>query len=247
MPNYLERLVGYARSGLYLPGRLTSVSLQYYYYKHGLDFRSLRFPGIISADTQPGGGTTDYAVDIFHKAWRTGQYDCYLRPDTRLPMMYIEDSLRSLIELMEAPGECLTQRTYNIHAMDFTPTELAAAIRRYVPELKLSFTPDSRQDIGKWSGQIKTASCVNPKSYLHFLADTWPFALNDDAARRDWNWAHHYDLDRLCRAMFVKMAQQEAATAHVKKDTLLNAIEAEQTDQAKYLESINDNRSVFAN
>lgn len=76
--------------------------------------------------------------------------------------MYIEDSLRSLIELMEAPEECLTQRTYNIHAMDFTPTELAAAIRQYVPELKLSFTPDSRQDIGKWSAQIKTASCVNP-------------------------------------------------------------------------------------
>ncbi len=123
---------------------------QYYHYKHGLDFRSLRFPGIISADTAPGGGTTDYAVDIFHKAWRSGSYECYLRPDTRLPMMYIDDCLRSLLELMEAPAERLTQRTYNIHAMDFTPAELAAAIRRYVPELKLTYAPDSRQDIGKW-------------------------------------------------------------------------------------------------
>lgn len=129
--------------------RLIVYILQYYHYKHGLDFRSLRFPGIISADTQPGGGTTDYAVDIFHKAWHQGQYECYLRPDTRLPMMYIEDSLRSLVELMEASEQRLTQRTYNIHAMDFTPTELAAAICRYVPGLQLAFVPDSRQEIGK--------------------------------------------------------------------------------------------------
>lgn len=196
---------------------------EYYHYKHGLDFRSLRFPGIISADTAPGGGTTDYAVDIFHKAWRSGSYECYLRPDTRLPMMYIDDCLRSLLELMEAPAERLTQRTYNIHAMDFTPAELAAAIRRYVPELKLTYAPDSRQDI----------------------ADTWPHALNDEAARRDWSWAHHYDIDRLCRVMFMKMAQLEAeASSHVARETLLGAIHQEQTAAA----STEDNRSVlFAN
>lgn len=198
---------------------------EYYHHKHGLDFRSLRFPGIISADTQPGGGTTDYAVDIFHKAWQNGQYECYLRPDTRLPMMYIDDSLRSLIELMEAPERCLTQRTYNIHAMDFTPTELASAIQKYVPSMKLSFTGhDSRQDI----------------------ADTWPFALNDTSARQDWNWNHHFDLDRLCRAMFVKLSQLEPTSTHVNQEILMEAIQMEQMEQNKY-DSLNDDRSILAN
>lgn len=122
---------------------------QYYYHKHNLDFRSLRFPGIISADTQPGGGTTDYAVDIFHQAWTSGTFECFLKPDTRLPMMYIDDCLRSMVEIMEAPEECLAQRTYNIHAMDFTPDELATYIQKYVPSLKMTYKPDSRQDIGK--------------------------------------------------------------------------------------------------
>lgn len=123
--------------------------LQYYHHKYNLDFRSLRFPGIISADTQPGGGTTDYAVDIFHQAWNKGIFESYLKPDTRLPMMYIDDCLRSLVQLMEVPEQCLTQRTYNIHAIDFTPKELASAIKRYVPKLQLSVQTDSRQDIGK--------------------------------------------------------------------------------------------------
>lgn len=114
-----------------------------------MNFRSLRLPGIISADSQPGGGTTDYAVDMFHQAYDNGSYECYLKPDTRLPMMYIDDCLRSIVELMEAPEQCLQQRTYNIHAMDLTPMELATVIRQYVPNFEIRFSIDARQSIGK--------------------------------------------------------------------------------------------------
>ncbi|KAL4235924.1 hypothetical protein ACF0H5_004314 [Mactra antiquata] len=153
---------------------------EYYNQRFGLDFRSLRFPGIISSDTHPGGGTTDYAVAIFHEALRARQYECYLEPDTMLPMMYIDDCLRSIMEFMELPEDRLKMRTYNIQAMSFTPRILAEAVKKYVPDFEMSYKPDSRQAI----------------------ADTWPMKFDDSRARADWNWRHEYDVDRLCQVMF---------------------------------------------
>ncbi|KAG8196682.1 hypothetical protein JTE90_006590 [Oedothorax gibbosus] len=152
---------------------------EYYHYKYGLDFRCLRFPGVISGDTAPGGGTTDYAVVIFHEALRTGRFECYLDQDTQLPMMYIEDCLRSLIELMEAPRESLKLRTYNVAAISFTPRELAEAVRKHVPQLEVVYNPDHRQKI----------------------ADSWPQVFEDKNARKDWGWKHEYGIDELCTAM----------------------------------------------
>ncbi|PSN56252.1 L-threonine 3-dehydrogenase [Blattella germanica] len=123
---------------------------EYYFHRYGLDFRCLRFPGVISSDP-PGGGTTDYAVAIFHDVLRTGHFECYLRPDTRLPMMYIKDCLRALWEYMVTPSENLRRRVYNVTAMSFTPEELSAAISKHVPEIKITYRPDSRQLIGLYS------------------------------------------------------------------------------------------------
>ena len=122
---------------------------QYYHHKFGLDFRSARFPGVISADTAPGGGTTDYAVHIFHEALRTGKYKCYLRPDTRMPMIYLPDCLRATVELLEAPAEKLNMCTYNINAMSFTPEELADQLKKFIPTLRMDYEPDERQAIGE--------------------------------------------------------------------------------------------------
>lgn len=113
-----------------------------------MDFRSARFPGVISADTAPGGGTTDYAVHIFHEALRTGKYKCYLRKDTRMPMIYLPDCLRATVELLEAPTERLSMRTYNISAISFTPEELAAELRKFIPRLEMEYESDERQAIG---------------------------------------------------------------------------------------------------
>lgn len=154
---------------------------QYYHYRYGLDFRCLRYPGIISADSQPGGGTTDYAVQIFHDAIKTGKFKCYLRPDTRLPMMYIDDCLKATLEVMEAPAEALTMRTYNISAMSFTPEELAREVQKYVPELQMTYSVD----------QVRQA-----------IADSWPMNFDDSNARRDWGWKQDYDLPELVTTMF---------------------------------------------
>jgi len=167
-------------------GELTG---EYYHHKFGLDFRCLRFPGVISSDTQPGGGTTDYAVQIFHDAMAGENFECYLKPDTRLPMMYIDDCLRSLLEYLEAPSDLLKRRTYNVTAMSFTPRELVAEVRKHFPELKVAYKPDDRQDI----------------------ADTWPQVFDDSEARRDWGWAHRHDLTDMCQVMFrnLREAQQQ--------------------------------------
>ncbi|KAL5021469.1 hypothetical protein ScPMuIL_000624 [Solemya velum] len=156
---------------------------EYYHAASGLDFRSLRFPGIISADTQPGGGTTDYAVKIFHDALQTGVFNCYLRQDTRLPMMYLADCLRSIVEFMEIPSEQLPMRTYNVGAMSFTPEELVEEVRKYVPHLTTTYSPDGRQAI----------------------ADSWPEVLDDSNARADWKWEPHYDLAATCKTVFEKL------------------------------------------
>lgn len=152
---------------------------EYYHHRFGLDFRSLRYPGVISADTMPGGGTTDYSLMIFHDALTSKLHNCYLRPDTRLPMMYVDDTLRATVDFMEARPDQLTMRTYNVTAMSFTPEELANEVKKYVPELEVIYKPDHRQAI----------------------ADQWPMVFDDTNARSDWGWQHRFDLPLMCETM----------------------------------------------
>ncbi|XP_041421034.1 L-threonine 3-dehydrogenase, mitochondrial isoform X1 [Xenopus laevis] len=153
---------------------------EYYHYRYGLDFRCLRYPGIISADSQPGGGTTDYAVQIFHDAIKTGRFTCNLKPDTRLPMMYIDDCLKATLEVMEAPASSLTMRTYNINAMSFTPEELAEEVQKHMPELEVNYDVDA----------VRQA-----------IADSWPMNFDDSNARKDWGWKHDFDMAELVTTM----------------------------------------------
>lgn len=178
-------------------------------------------------------------MDIFHQAWNNSSYECFLKPDTRLPMMYIDDCLRSMVEIMEAPEECLAQRTYNIHAMDFTPEELTASIKKYVPNLKVTYKPDSRQDIGKHCLSLLLLSLTI--IFFPIPADTWPRALDDTHARRDWNWTHYYDMNRLCEAMFAKLAQIKEPSSFVSQEVLIDATRS--MEQMKY-DSTNDERLV---
>ncbi len=148
----------------------------YYFNKYGVDVRSLRYPGLISYKSSPGGGTTDYAVEIFHDAITEKHYDCYLEPDTYLPMMYMPDAIRATVELMEAPSEKVTVRTsYNISAMSFSPAEIAAEIKQHIPEFTIDYAPDYRQTI----------------------ANSWPQSIDDSVARNDWGWNPEYDLKRM--------------------------------------------------
>jgi nucleoside-diphosphate-sugar epimerase len=140
----------------------------WYHAKHGVDVRSLRYPGLISWKTPPGGGTTDYAVDIFHGALKAGRYTSFLRADTRLPMMSMPDAIRATLALMDAPADALTERgSYNLAGFSFTPAEIAAEIAQHIPGFHLDCVPDFRQAI----------------------ADSWPQAIDDSVARRDWGWA----------------------------------------------------------
>ncbi|XP_046874225.1 L-threonine dehydrogenase 2 isoform X1 [Hypomesus transpacificus] len=162
---------------------------EYLHHKYGLDFRCLRYPGVISATTQPGGGTTDYAVQIFHDAISSGHHECYLRPDTRLPMMHIADCHRATVEFMQAPKSQLSLRTYNIDAMSFTPEEVAQEIRKHLPHLKVTYNPDSiRQTI----------------------ADSWPVRFDDSNARRDWGWKPDYGLEELVIDMIKSIRDKRA-------------------------------------
>ncbi|KAK6021278.1 putative carbamoyl-phosphate synthase, small subunit [Ostertagia ostertagi] len=153
---------------------------QYYHQRYGLDVRSLRYPGLISWKGEPGGGTTDYAVEIYHKALEQGHYTSFLKEGTYLPMMYMDDSIRGTIELMEAGAEKMkTRMAYNISAMSFAPEEVAASIQQHLPDFKIDYKPDFRQDI----------------------ADGWPQSIDDSAARNDWGWQHRFDLDKMTTAM----------------------------------------------
>ncbi|XP_061552553.1 L-threonine dehydrogenase 2 isoform X2 [Phycodurus eques] len=153
---------------------------EYLHHKYELDFRCLRYPGVISFKTLPGGGTTDYAVQIFHDALRKGHHECYLRPDTRLPMMHISDCHRATVEFMQAPECQLSLRTYNIAAMSFTPEEVAQEIRKHLPQFKVTYNPDpARQTI----------------------ADTWPVRFDDSNARKDWGWVPVFGLEDLVSDM----------------------------------------------
>lgn len=153
----------------------------YYHQRWGVDARGLRYPGLISWTAQPGGGTTDYAVEIFHRALADGRYTCFLGADTRLDMMYMPDAVRAAIELMEAAPERLVHRNaFNVTAMQFTPEELAAAIRHHLPEFEIDYQVDP----------VRQA-----------IADSWPRRLDDSAARAEWEWRPEYDLEKMTADM----------------------------------------------
>jgi len=149
---------------------------EWFFKNKGLDVRSLRYPGLIGYKTKPGGGTTDYAVDIFFKALTDKKYECFLKPDTYLPMMYMDDAVKATLDLMEAPAEKIRIRSsYNVTAMSFSPAEIAAEIRKHIPEFVITYKPDFRQAI----------------------ADSWPKSINDSVARIDWGWEPQFDLSEM--------------------------------------------------
>lgn len=162
----------------------------WYHRVHGVDVRSLRYPGLISWKTAPGGGTTDYAVEIFHAALRQGHYTSFLASQTALPMMYMPDAIRATLALMDAPAHRITQRhSYNLAALSFTPAQLAAAIARRVPGFCVQYAPDYRQPI----------------------ADSWPQSIDDSVARTDWGWAPSFDLDAMVEDMLANLRPQAEA------------------------------------
>ncbi len=162
----------------------------YYHHRYGVDVRSLRYPGLISYKSLPGGGTTDYAVEIYHKALKEKQYECFLSEDTYLPMMYMPDAIRATIELMEAPAEKIrTRHSYNISGMSFSPKEIAASIRQHIPDFSISYKPDYRQQI----------------------ADSWPQSINDTNAREDWGWKEEFDLQAMTSDMLENLPKVKPA------------------------------------
>ncbi len=165
---------------------------EYYFLKYGVDVRSIRYPGIISFKSPPGGGTTDYAIAIFHAALRGERYDCFLGPKTTLPMIYMPDAIRATIELMDAPASQIKIRSsYNVAGVSFNPEELAAAITRALPDFKIAYTPDSRQAI----------------------ADSWPRSLDDSKATADWNWKAKIGVEEMVKDMLenIDVSLSEAA------------------------------------
>lgn len=166
---------------------------EYYFSKFNVDVRSIRYPGIISYKSPPGGGTTDYAIAIFHAAQKGEIYPCYLGPDTTLPMIYMPDAIRATIELMEAPADRIRIRSaYNVAGLSFSPRELTQAIRQYVPEFDISYQPDHRQAI----------------------ADSWPHSLDDTCARADWGWHAGIGLQQLVEDMLANIKASSGALHH---------------------------------
>ncbi|MDB2418283.1 NAD-dependent epimerase/dehydratase family protein [Flavobacteriaceae bacterium] len=159
----------------------------YYHEKYGVDVRSLRYPGIISWKTKPGGGTTDYAVDIFFKALEQGSFECFLSEDTCLPMMYMEDAVNATVQIMQVNANQINIRTsYNLSAMNFTPKELASAIHQHLPNFTISYKPDYRQAI----------------------ADSWPDSIDDTKAREDWGWSPNYTLSKMTKDILENLQAQ---------------------------------------
>jgi nucleoside-diphosphate-sugar epimerase len=153
---------------------------EYYHNIFGVDVRSVRYPGLISWSTPPGGGTTDYAVDIYHKALSDRKFECFLSEETRLPMMYMDDAIRATIEIMQAPSENIKIRSsYNLSGVSFTPKEIAAEIKKHIPDFTISYKPDFRQKI----------------------ADSWPGSIDDSSARIDWGWKHNFNMDLMAVEM----------------------------------------------
>ena len=159
----------------------------YYKQRYGLDVRSLRYPGIIGYQSDAGGGTTDYAVEIFHAALKEGQYQCFLGPDATLPMIYMEDAIQATLQLMEAPLENIkTKNSYNLAGMSFSPAEIAREIQQHLPDFQIEYQPDFRQAI----------------------ADSWPASIDDSAARKDWNWQPTYSLSTMVKDMLAHLRQR---------------------------------------
>lgn len=161
--------------------------VEYYWNKHQVDVRGIRYPGLLSYKTEPGGGTTDYAIEIFYEAVKNSKYECFLKPDTTLPMMFIDDAIRATIDLMEAPAENITVRSnYNVGAISFDPQSLAAKIKEHIPDFEITYKPDFRQNI----------------------ADSWPASIDDSVAKKDWGWEHEYDLNKLVEVMLREIANK---------------------------------------
>lgn len=168
----------------------------YFYQRYGIDVRSLRYPGLISYKSQPGGGTTDYAVEIFYDALLQGTYECFLKEDTFLPMMYMPDAIRATIELMEAPAKNISVRTsYNIHGMSFSPSQIGDEIKKHVPGFVIDFKPDYRLPI----------------------AQSWPQSIDDSVGRADWGWKPEFDLATMSEDMILNLKNKLAANQEVIK------------------------------
>lgn len=165
---------------------------EYYFNKFGVDVRSIRYPGLIGWKAAPGGGTTDYAVDIFHQAIQHEKYESFLSENTGLPMMYMLDAIRATIELMEAPAEQVKIRSsYNLAGISFTPKQLASEIKKHIPDFEMTYNPDFRQAI----------------------ADSWPSSINDSYAQKDWGWELKYDLEKMTSDMMINLKEQYKITA----------------------------------
>ena len=160
--------------------------MQYYHDKFGLDTRSLRYPGIISSETLPGGGTTDYAVDMYLKAVKSEPFNCYIKPETPLPFMYMPDAIRAIIALAFAESKTLKRRVYNVHSMRLSPDDILGAIHQHLPEFRCRFEPDFRQQI----------------------AESWPASIDDRFAREEWGWQPEFDLDGMTRDMLHKLSSK---------------------------------------
>ena len=164
---------------------------QYYFNKYGLDVRSLRYPGVIGHQSMPGGGTTDYAVDIFHKAVTEEPFTCFLNESTQLPMIYMEDAINATIQLMEAPrGDISVRTSYNLAGMTFSPAEIAAEIKKHYPGFDITYAPDFRQEI----------------------AASWPEVINDDAARKDWGWQPAFNISSMTADMISHIKEKQLIT-----------------------------------
>ena len=147
---------------------------EYYHHQYGVDVRSIRYPGLISWTTEPGGGTTDYAVDIYHKALEKGKFECFLSEETKLPMMYMDDAIRATVEIMQADSDDIKIRSsYNLAGISFTPAEIAVEIKKHIPNFTITYKPDFRQKI----------------------ANSWPASIDDSSARTDWGWKHKFEMD----------------------------------------------------
>lgn len=161
---------------------------EYYHKQYGVDVRSIRYPGLISWTTPPGGGTTDYAVEIFHEALKNKTYSCFLNENSALPMMYMTDAIAATINIMQANSENIKIRSsYNLAGISFTPQEIADAIQKEIPDFTISYAPDFRQQI----------------------ADSWPKSIDDSSAKKDWGWQHQFDLDQIVKIMLFHLRQHE--------------------------------------